>query len=169
MRDFLVGVLAAPLAIVGLAVVAAPVEASAIAQCRGAMLKVTHTRPDAGMGHGFLVLRFRNTSQSRCTLRGYPGFDALRRNGTVLAHAKRTLRGQTGATRIATIALAPDHLASASVEWLNFDPTTAGPCPFSRAIAVTPPNTYRTVHFSVAGSRCDLQIPPVVKGRSGRD
>jgi hypothetical protein len=168
MRSFLVGVLAAAACTVGLAVVAAPADA-AVARCGGGALKITHSRPDAGMGHGFLVVRFRNTGRSACTLRGYPGFDALRRNGTVLAHAKRTLRGQTGAARIATITVAPAHVASASVEWLNFNPTTAGPCAFSHSIAVTAPNTFRTVHFPVSVSRCGLQIHPVVKGRSGRD
>ncbi|HEY2297532.1 MAG TPA: DUF4232 domain-containing protein [Jatrophihabitans sp.] len=169
MRTYLAGSLAAVLAALGLAVTAAPADAAPVPQCKGALLRITHGMPDAGMGHGFLVLRFRNISQRTCALRGYPGLDALRRNGTVLAHAKRTLHGQTGARRVSTIVLQPNRVASASVEWSNFNTTTAGSCANSHSIAVTAPNTFRTVHFRVSVTRCDLQIHPVVKGRSGRN
>jgi hypothetical protein len=169
MRTQLAGLLAVAVAAVGLSVAVAPADAAPVPQCKGALLKVSHGMPDAGMGHGFLVLRFRNISQRTCALRGYPGLDALRRNGTVLVHAKRTLHGQTGARRVSTVVLRPNHVASASVEWLNFNPTTAGSCATSHSIATTPPNTFRTVHYKLSVTRCDLQVHPVVKGGSGSD
>jgi len=167
MRTYLAGSLAAVLAAIGLAVAAAPADAASVPQCKGALLRITHGMPDAGMGHGFLVLRFRNISQRTCSLRGYPGLDALRRNGTVLAHAKRTLHGQTGASRVSTIVLQPNRVASASVQWYNFNPTTGGACAFSAKIAVTPANTSTTTNFSVGVSKCGLQVHPTVAGKGG--
>jgi hypothetical protein len=168
-RTFLAGAVAA-VALTGAAVVgvATPAGASTPPACKGALIHVTHSRGEGAAGHANVILRFRNISQNTCTMHGYPGVDALRANGSVLRHAKRKLNGYTGgASSVKTIVLKPNHVASADLEWLNFNGSTGGSCKFSKSIAVTPANTKHTVHFKVSVSKCRLQIHPTVKGRTG--
>jgi hypothetical protein len=150
---------------------AVPTAASAAPPaCGNASLKVTASQDDSGMGHGSLVLRFRNISYQACTLYGYPGLDALNASGGVMKHARRTLTGYAGGSSdgLQTIRVAPGRYASATVEWMNFNPVTAGDCRFSHSIAATPANTSDTVHFVRSVSVCRLQVHPTVAGRSGR-
>jgi hypothetical protein len=115
-----------------------------------------------------VIIRFRNVSSSTCSVFGYPGFDALRADGSVLAHATRTVHGFTGgAHAVRTIVLGPGRYASADVEWMNFNPSTGGACAFSHSIATTPANTSHTVHFALAVSTCRLQVHPTVAGTTG--
>ncbi len=167
MRRILVGLIAAVLAAGGLLVGSGPAGAAPAPSCKGALLNITHSRPQGAAGHGFVTLRFRNISQATCSLRGYPGLDALKKNGSVLAHAKRSLHGQGGAHRVRTIVLNPNRMASAVAEWSNFGKGGTD-CARSHSIAVTPPNTSRTVHFKVQVTKCGLEIHPVVKGRTGQ-
>lgn len=168
----LAGIAAGTVLAAGLGALAAPahgaVQPAAVAACQGALIHVSHTAPEGAMGTSAMVLRFRNISQSTCSLYGYPGLDALRSNGTVLAHAKRVKEGSVGgAPRIRTIVLQPNRVASASVQWYNFNPTTGGACAFSAKIAVTPANTSTTTNFSVGVSKCGLQVHPTVAGKGG--
>jgi hypothetical protein len=105
------------------------------------------------------------------TLFGYPGLDALNASGGVMRHARRTLNGYAGGTThgLQTVRVAPGRYASASVEWMNFNPTTAGDCRFSHSIAATPANTSHTVRLDRSVSVCRLQVHPTVAGRSGSD
>lgn len=169
MRTLIASTAAAVLVTTGGALaVAAPAGARTVPSCMGTSLRITHTHTLGATGHGNLVLRFRNISRATCSLRGYPGFDALRANGTVLAHARRTLNGFTGgAHAVRTIVLRPNRVASADVEWMNFNPRTSGSCRFSHSIATTPANTFRTVHFRVSVSKCSLQVHPTVAGGTG--
>jgi hypothetical protein len=171
MRRLLVTIVAGVVLVAGLTSVVVPAqaatEAARVPTCKGALLKVTHSRTQGATGHGSVVLRFRNISQSTCRIRGYPGVDALGRGGRVLKHAKRTLNGFAGgAHAIRTIRLHSFQVSSATVEWRNFT-AHGGSCRFSAKIAVTPPNTFRTTRFRVAVSLCALQVHPVVHGRSG--
>ena len=150
----------------------AAVEPSASAdgphRCTNHVLKVSHSHTNGATGHANVIIRFRNIGSSSCTLHGYPGLDAVRANGTVLAHAKRTRVGFTGgAKHVRTITVRPGHYASADVEWTDFNPKTSGACAFSHSIATTPANTARASHFRVSVSRCRLQVHPTVAGRSG--
>jgi hypothetical protein len=140
-----------------------------VAACGNNAIGVIAGRSEGATGHGSFVLQFRNLTGSSCSLTGYPGLDALGSGGRVLRHARRTLSGFAGgASAVRTIVLAPDHRASATVEWMNFNPRTSGPCTFSTTVNTTPPNTAHTVNRRVSVSVCDLQIHPVVAGRSGR-
>jgi D-serine deaminase-like pyridoxal phosphate-dependent protein len=153
------------------AAVPSPAHAATAAAptCRGTALAVTATQPQGAAGHGNLVLRFRNTGSASCRLHGYPGLDALRANGHLLAAAQRTVSGFTGGSThgVPTVVLRPGHYASADVEWQNFAPTTGGDCAFSHSIATTPANTTRTVHLTRSVSACGLQVHPTVAGRTG--
>ena len=137
--------------------------------CGNHSLAVTKTQNDGGMGHGGFVLLFRNRSHSTCSLYGYPGVDALGGYGGVLAHARRTLHGYMGGGPLHTVTVAPGHFASATVEWLNFNPATSGDCAFSSSIAVTPANTAHSTNLPASVSVCDLQVHPNVGGTTGHN
>jgi hypothetical protein len=115
------------------------------------------------------VLLFKNIGHSTCTIFGYPGLDALNASGHVLAHAKRTLSGEMGGARaVRRITVRSGRYASATSEWLNFNPVTTGACTFSKYVATTPANTTRSVRLRVSVSICRLQIHPTVAGTSGQ-
>lgn len=143
---------------------AGPATALSVHPCSGAVIRTRHSIEQGAAGHGYVTFRFRNISQSTCSLRGYPGLDALGPRGHVLRSAKRTVGATPG---VRTIILHSWQVASAYAEWLNFNPVTTGPCRFSASVAVTPPNTFATKHFPLSVSVCRLQIHPVVKGLSG--
>lgn len=146
-------------------------EATTPPACTGAQLAITHTPAHGAAGHGAFVLLFRNQSTSACAIHGYPGLDALNSHGVVIGHAARTLSGSMGggATTVPTVVITPGHYASATVEWLNFNPVTSGSCPFSTYVAATPANTTHTVRFRVAVSICRLQVHPTLSGTTGND
>lgn len=172
MRKIVVSVVTALVAgvlvLTGLIAASAPAGAAPVPHCKGALLKITHNRPQGATGHSNVILRFRNISQATCSLHGYPGLDALGKHGKVLKHAKRTKHGFTGGAKsVRTIVLKPNRVASADVEWHNFNFKTGENCKISKSIATTAPNTARTVHFKVSVSVCGLQVHPVVKGETG--
>ncbi len=113
--------------------------------CGNHALVVTNTPCDSGMGHSGMALLFRNKTGHTCTLRGYPGLDAVSRSGHVLAHARRTLTATSAAAVVRTVVVRPGHYAAAGVEWENFNPSTSGDCRFSHSVPVTPANTARAV------------------------
>jgi len=152
------------------AVALAPNADATTPACGNAALTVTHTPTQGATGHGSFVLLFRNVSGSTCSIYGYPGLDALNSTGHVLAHAARTLHGFAGGVTTETTAvLAPGSWGSATVEWLNFNPVTSGPCVFSASVATTPANTTHTVRFPLSVSICSLQVHPTVAGTTGND
>ena len=159
---------AGALAVSGLITATAPANAATVRACTNAALAVSHSRSLSGLGHGSFVVLFKNTSASTCTLDGYPGLDALNASGHVLAHATRTLHGYLGgAHAVRTITVRPGHYASATSEWLSFNPVNGGACTFSATVATTPANTTRTVRLAASVSSCRLQIHPTVAGTSG--
>lgn len=167
MRTVIAGAAAAAALTAGVIAVPSGAEAATIPSCQGALIAVSHNQQQGATGHGNVVLRFRNVSRHTCSLRGYPGVDALGPRGGVLAHARRTLHGFTGgASVVRTIVLRSWQVASADLEWMNFGPNGTS-CRFSHSIAVTPGNTFRTVRFPLSVSVCDLQIHPTVEGPTG--
>ena len=141
--------------------------ATSVGSCTGAQLKIGTGEGQGGAGHGGFPLEFRNTSGHACTLSGYPGLDAISKKGTVLVHAERTESGYlAGAPAGRTVTVQPGQYASAFVEWVDMD-SHGGACKNSHSIAVTAPNTYRTVHRAIHVGRCELQVHPVTAGRSG--
>ena len=162
--------LAASTALVWAGLVGLAANADAVASCGNASLAISHSPLESASGHGFFVLLLKNTSRSTCTLYGYPGLDALNASGHVLAHAQRTMRGFAGGAHIETaVTVTPGHFASATVEWMLFNPVTTGDCTFSKSVATTPANTTHTVHLAVSVSVCKLQVHPTVSGTSGRN
>jgi hypothetical protein len=87
---------ATALAAAGCAIAVPSAAATAPPPCGNHALAVSASRSQGATGHGNFILRFRNKTDSACTLYGYPGLDALAKDGHVLRHARRTLHGFTG-------------------------------------------------------------------------
>jgi hypothetical protein len=146
----------------------APHANAAAHRCGDADIAVTATGSQGAAGHSSFVLEFDNISGVRCTLRGYPGLDAIGKQGHVLAHAQRRLHGITGgASKIRTILVKPGHFASANVGWANAA-ADGGDCTFSHSVNATPAGTGYTVHLAKSVSICDLEVHPTVAGTSGQ-
>ena len=154
---------------VSIAAASAATPAPAAAhRCGDDAIAVSATGTQGAAGHSSFTLEFQNISGVRCTLRGYPGLDAIGKQGHVLAHAKRQLHGITGgASRIRTILVRPGRFASANVGWANAAPN-GGDCRFSKSVNATPAGTAYTVHLAKSVSICDLEVHPTVAGRSGQ-
>src|ERR1700742_333673 len=119
-------------ATIGIAGTAA--SASAAVPACGNTLTMSRTPSEGATGHGSLVLLYRNVGRT-CTLRGYPGADALNSAGHLMAHAQRTLHGFAGGPGVVnTITVPQGGYASAVLEWLNFDPTNTHSCAFSNFV-----------------------------------
>ena len=137
--------------------------------CGNGSIAVSNTSTQGATGHGSFVVLFKNVGTTSCTLTGYPSVDAVNGTGQALAHAQQTLSGfMGGAASVGTVSLGPGGLASATVEWLNFNPQTSGDCIFSAAVAAAPPGISTRAHLSVSVSICDLQVHPTVAGTSGQ-
>ena len=159
----------ATLAAAGLVGAAATADAT-VPACGNASLAVSHSATQGATGHGSFVLYFKNVTRATCTIYGYPGLDALNSTAQVLAHAQRTMRGFAGGAHTeATVTVTSGHYASASVEWMNFNPVNGHSCTFSTSVATTPANTTHTVHLPVSVSVCSLQVHPTVLGTSGNN
>ena len=160
-------VLASAVAVAGIAtgLVAGAGSAGAAAACGNSSLDYGLSRTGAFAGHSAMVLLFRNHTSVTCSLYGYPGLDAMASNGTVMAHATRTLANASRPPQV--INIPPGGFASATVEWANFDTETSGPCRWSAGIMETAPNTTKIVPQRRSVSICSLQIYPTVLGWTG--
>jgi hypothetical protein len=154
----------------GLAIGAGSAGAAAAPACGNTSLDYGISRTDGFAGHSAFVLEFRNHTHASCSLYGYPGLDAMASNGTVMAHARRTLMGAAGGSRhgLQVVNIAPGGFASATVEWANFNPATSGPCPHSAGVDETAPNTTKIVPQRRSVNICALEIHPTVSGWTGQ-
>jgi len=145
--------------------------ASAVPACGNTSLDYGATGSQGAAGTSSFVLLYRNHTSASCSLRGYPGLDAMASNGHVIAHALRTTTGNAGGAShgVQTITVPPHGYASAVVEWANFDPATSGPCRFSAGVNTIAPNTTKLVPFHRSVSICRLEVHPVVLGWTGRN
>ncbi len=136
----------------------------------------------AGLGHEDQVILFTNSSQSSCTLSGYPGIAGLDAQGAQAVQAVRTPGGylgglQPGTTTSPNVLLAPGQVASATVEGTDNPVGVASSCPYYPYLLVTPPNLTVSVRVNVVGLGTELtglpgcsqiEVHPVVPGDSGR-
>lgn len=141
------------------------------AGCTPAHTAVSVARASAATGHAGVVLRFRNSGSTACTLTGYPGAALVAPHRQL--DAVRTPQGFMGglspsARANPVVRLAPGDEASAFLEGEDFNPQTSGACPRYTALLVTPPNQTVTVRLHRSLGLCNPQIHPVVPGTSGR-
>jgi hypothetical protein len=145
----------------------------ALGPCRDGQISVSDTGGSAGVGHEGQVLLFTNSSQSGCTLSGYPGVAGLDAQGNQVVQAERTLSGylgglENGATTPPTVSLLPGQVASATVEGTDVPVGSATSCPSYPTLLVTPPNLTVSVRVTPGLPGCSpIQIHPVVPGTSG--
>jgi len=152
---------------------AVPAQAGG-AGCSAQQISLSVAPGGAGLSHVGVVLRFRNTSASGCTLTGYPGA-TLVTTGGLLVQARRTQAGYLGglaapAHTAPVLRLASGATASALLEGLDADVAHGGgPCPRYTHLLVTAPNQRLTVRlFSPLRRVCQPEVHPVLPGLSGR-
>jgi Domain of unknown function (DUF4232) len=151
----------------------AAAKSPAPARCTVPHLHITLVQT-VGLSHHGDVIRFKNLGTA-CTLKGYPGVDALSASGHRVASAHRTKSGYLGglgASRpIPLVHLGHGKTASAITEWVA--PANPNSCAHATTLAITPPGAKRSVRFSPPSFTlerlCNLQVHPVVPGTSGQD
>jgi Protein of unknown function (DUF4232) len=147
-------------------------KASAAARCQGKRLRVTLALASPGLSHHGYVLRFENRGPA-CTISGYPGVDGLSAQGRRVLSARRTKSGYLGGVGpghpIPRVRLAKGKTASAILEWIDLGP----PCPEVQSLKVTAPGAVVSVQLAPkslqAETLCDVEVHPVVPGRSGQE
>jgi uncharacterized protein DUF4232 len=147
---------------------------AASAACRSGQIAVTAGAGGAGLGHVGVVLRFRSTAASACTLSGYPGATLV----TAAGHdqpARRTRNGYLGglagaSNSVPVLRVAPGETVSALLEGLDSDMAHGGgPCPHYAHLLVTPPNQTVTARMiSPLTAVCQPEVHPIVAGTTGR-
>jgi hypothetical protein len=149
----------------------APPPVQQTASCSFSKLTVTGSGGGAALGHEGVVLLFKNTGPSPCSLYGYPGVAGLNAEGVQVTQAVRTLSGYlVGVEKSASqVILAPGESASTIVEGTDNPVGTATTCTIYPKLLVTPPNTTRSVTIDLSLPGCSaLLVHPVVPGTSGR-
>ena len=152
-----------------------------IVQCTLSDLTVSAGPSGFGAGHQGVPILFRNSSQTTCSLYGYPGVAALNSSGQQVVQAMRTPSGYLGglapgATTPATVILGPGQTASALVEGIDNPLNGATSCPYYPAFLVTPPNTTTSAQVPVASASSQgmagctpIVVHPIVPGTRGSE
>jgi hypothetical protein len=145
---------------------AARVSAANASRCASGLLVTTVTPPSAASGHLGIIVRFINLGP-QCILRGYPHIYGLTALGRTTARAHPSLGGYLpGGTAVTNVTLPRGGMASALLQGL--DPAFLDhPCPKYGFLKVAAPGTTNFVLFPSRLPFCDLEIRPVVSGRSG--
>lgn len=141
--------------------------------CKTAEVKLSLGRGEGAAGTVFRPLRFTNTSNSSCTMIGYPGVSYVTgANGRQVGAAAV----RTGGKRV-LVTLAPGETASATVGFTqvdNFDPAACKKTPV-RGLRVYPPNNTASKFIANPGFGCagkvpgaQLKVKRVVKGPTGQ-
>lgn len=129
-------------------------RATSYLPCAGSALAVTHSYVDAGMGHRWMYLLFRNQTSTTCTINGFPSAVALNSARAALAPA-------TDLGTPHTVVLTPGRYAAAGLQWSAFNSSATGPClHWSTYLDVKPAHTNHTVRFVQSVSTCQLQVQP---------
>jgi hypothetical protein len=143
--------------------------------CRDGQISVSNSENGgAGLGHEDQVILFTNSSQSACSLSGYPGVAGLDAQGNQAVQAVRTPSGYLGGLASGdvtppVVVLAPGQSASATVEGTDNPVGTATSCPSYPELLVTPPDLTGSTRVAAGLPGCSpIQIHPVVPGTTGR-
>jgi hypothetical protein len=143
--------LAAPLA---LALSAAGIVHSARAATTPPPCTTSQLVPSIGSGNGtagttFFTLSFANVG-SRCTLRGYPGVQAVARNGSSLGNASRIAGTKVSTITVKAAGVATFPRVKATLGIVDFGALPKCKPQAAVALKITPPNqtTSKTVPFA---------------------
>ncbi|MGH2410800.1 MAG: DUF4232 domain-containing protein [Chloroflexota bacterium] len=131
--------------------------------CVTAQLWMVPEGASAGAGHFGVMYRFYNHSTSTCTLYGYPG-------GMLLNDARQALPTHvhwgpgylSGNRPKRLVNLQPGASAYFVLEWTHI-PAPGQSCPTSRFLAITPPNTRKSLTIPATIDACggNLTASPV--------
>jgi hypothetical protein len=152
------------------AITAAPLGAPKA--CASAQLAVTLGERQQLMAQPAVAVIFTNTSDSSCTLYGYPGVAGLDSNGHQVAQAFRTAQVYMGGAPTDTptsVTLASGAQASALIGGSANPVNGEAACPPDyAAVLVTPPGTTTATELAIDYPSCSgLLITPVVPGATG--
>ncbi|WP_435240745.1 DUF4232 domain-containing protein [Streptomyces cucumeris] len=130
--------------------------------CSTERLKLTVGRKDVGAGNVYLPLVLTNTSNSACTLTGFPGVSLLDADGALIGEPA----ARRGASH-STIPLSPGGSASALLHTLN-EGVTDTPCwKSATSIRVYPPDSFRAMKVAARSFRVCGGVFDVEAVRSG--
>jgi hypothetical protein len=134
------------------------------AECKKASLSVTLGAHDAATGHRSITIVFRNTGSVACRMAGYPGVDGLAADGSLVAHAARTMTGFMGGVRGTTppvTTLRPGESTSATVEGTASTPDGSS-CAGIKQLLVTAPNDTASTRLPWDTDVCgNFQVHPI--------
>lgn len=129
--------------------------------CAESQLKASIKAQDLPeIGYHVLRLIFTNTSNTSCTITGYPGAAIVDETGKQVQQAKRTVGGPVAGTveKVGTIPVAPGRSVFAYLEGKSTKEQGAAQAGCDNAsypkILITPPNTKIAVPFTVGWPLC---------------
>jgi hypothetical protein len=117
--------------------------------CRNGQVTVTELNSQGAAGTFYVVLGFTDTSNSNCTLTGYPGVATLNAQGVQVAQA---LRGTLSQGAIQAVKLTAGQTASATLSAVDIPIGGATSCAYYRAVLVTPPGLTVSQRVSLPSS-----------------
>jgi hypothetical protein len=142
--------------------------------CDGRQLSVSAAPLGAALSHAGFVVVFTNSSQTTCTLVGYPGAAGLDASGKQVMQASRApaayLGGLMGAHQTPVrLTLHAGQKASATVQGTSIPSGHSATCPRLAASLITAPNTQTSVRVANVAPDCSgLIVTQVVPGTLGR-
>jgi hypothetical protein len=137
--------------------------ASGTAGCATSQLSVVQQNPSVGAGQYYSTLVFTNTSNSSCTMSGYPGVSYVVANGVQSGNPATRVGGST-----ATVTLAPGGKASATLHDSDgisgYSPQQCQLTP-AQGLRIYPPNQKAALFVPWKTSHCaGLSIHPLTIG-----
>lgn len=133
------------------------------APCQPSQLSLSTGQHTAGAGTIEEAFILTNTSQSSCTLYGYPGMQMLGGGRQIPTRVVRTPHSEQ------TVTLAPGGTSSFLAQWHDQTGYTT-PCATSQQVEVTPPNTYSQLTVAASIQACPdgtINVTPVTAGSTG--
>ena len=146
---------------------------SSASPCRNGQITVSKGGGGVATGHSGEVILFSNSSNSSCSISGYPGVAGLDAQGAQVTQAKRTPSGfigglQPGVTTPPQVTLSPGQTASAIVEGTDLPVSGATSCTSYPSLLITPPNLTDSVRVIAPLPGCSpIEVHPIVPGSTG--
>lgn len=139
---------------------------STTSTCQVNVLSLSQTGRGGAAGTIETTFGFRNTSNSSCTLSGFPGAEMLDSSGKPLATQTTVRGGNYSFTNFpaARVTLAPGTTAYFNLGYSDVPTGNETSCPSSAELEVTPPNDYTQLTVAFQATACNhgtLVVSPV--------
>lgn len=131
---------------------------TAVSVCAAANLRLSLGVPDPGAGNMHYPVYLRNVGKT-CTMRGYPGFSILDKNGHIIGRPATRNHGTTART----VTLSKGQRATFTVHGVNGVDGAGCPSNWTEGVTmqVFPPNQTTALRLSDHFGACDLDVTPV--------